>query len=163
MVLIDTREKPAAIRGIRKYFDEHGIAYKLRKLDTGDYMLEDHPELIIDRKQTISELAKNVGTKDRERFKREIIRAREAGSHLIILVEQNRYQDRGEWIHVEKIADLIRWSSPHTMVTGERLFRILVSWSAKYAISVEFCDKRSTGRKIHEILSQGQIEAHRGI
>ena len=153
MILIDTREKPTAIKGILKYFETHQIPYKIRKLDTGDYMNEDHPELIIDRKQTISELAKNVGSKDRERFKRELIRAQESGAHLIILVEQNRYQDRGEWVTVRAVSDLIRWSSPHTMVTGERVFRILASWTVKYPIVIEFCDRRSTGRRIAEILN----------
>lgn len=153
MILIDTREKPAAIKGILKYFETHQIPYKIRKLDTGDYMLEGHPELIIDRKQTISELAKNVGSRDRERFKRELIRAREAGTILVILVEQNRYQDRGEWVTVRTYSDLLRWSSPHTMVTGERVFRILASWTAKYPIRIEFCDRRSTGRRIAEILN----------
>lgn len=153
MIIVDSREKPQAIRSILSYFKENNIPYRMRKLDTGDYMLEDHPEFVIDRKQTISELAKNVGSKDRERFKRELIRAKEAGQTLIILVEQNRYQDRGEWVTVRDISDLIRWSSPHTMVIGERLFRILTSWCAKYPIQVEFCDKRETGKRIAELLN----------
>ena len=152
MLIVDTREKPKAIKSLLTYIKRQSIPYEVKKLDFGDYLNTDRPDIVIDRKQNISELAKNVGTKDRERFKREILRAQEAGAHLIILVEQNKYQDRGEWVQVQDISDLLRWSSPHTQVTGERIYRILVSWCAKYPISVRFCDKKDTGKEIIKIL-----------
>lgn len=162
MLIVDTREKPKAIRNILDYFRSNGIDYRMQKLDYGDYMDTDQPQLVIDRKQTIAELAKNLGTKDRERFKRELERVQAAGARLVILVEQNRYKDRDEWIHIDDISDLMLWSSPYTMVTGERLFRILASWVVKYPLSIEFCDKRSTGRRIAEILAETKPEACKG-
>ena len=162
MLIVDTREKPKAIRNILEYFRVNGIDYRMQKLDYGDYMDTDQPQLVIDRKQTIAELAKNLGTKDRERFKRELERVQDAGARLVILVEQNRYKDRDEWIHINNISDLMLWSSPYTMVTGERLFRILASWVVKYPLSIEFCDKRSTGRRIAEILAETKTEACKG-
>jgi hypothetical protein len=78
--------------------------------------------------------------------------ARMTESRLVILVEQNRYQDRGRTVKVESIEDLIFWSNPNTVVTGEKVFRVLTSWCAKYPIEVRFCDKRSTGKRILEIL-----------
>ena len=156
MIYVDTREKPKAIRMILTYFKCHSVTYEVKKLDFGDYIDPEHPEIVIDRKQNIDELAKNVGTKDRERFKREIKRAQEAGAHLVILVEQDRYKDRDEWIHVETIADLLRWSSPYTQVIGEKVYRILVSWQNKLPISVVFCDKRQTGPTIMKILYEYQ-------
>ena len=152
MLIIDTREKPKAIKSLLTYIKRQSIPYEVKKLDYGDYLNTDHPDIVIDRKQNISELAKNVGTKDRERFKREILRAQEAGAHLVILVEQSKYQDRGEWVQVQDISNLLRWSSPHTQITGERIYRILVSWCAKYPISVRFCDKKDTGKEIIKIL-----------
>ena len=89
-------------------------------------------------------------------------KARKAGARLVILVEQNRYKDRDETVEVRSIEDLIRWSSPHTQVRGEKIYRVLASWSAKYPICVQFCDKRQTGRKILEILYTERIEAQRG-
>ena len=154
LLLIDSREKPRAIGKILDYFVRSGIDYEITKLYIGDYMLYDNPRLVIDRKQNIAELAKNC-TSDHERFRRELERTRKAGARLVVLVEQNRYKDRDEWVEVDSIEDLLRWSSPHTMVRGEKVFRVLSSWRAKYPISVVFCDKRSTGRKIEEILREG--------
>jgi hypothetical protein len=87
-----------------------------------------------------------------ELFIRELDRAKKANSRLVILVEQNRYKDRGKWIHVNEIADLMLWSNPHTTIRGEKIFRVLSSWCSRYDIRVEFCDKRQTGKRILEIL-----------
>ena len=151
MIIVDTREKPKAIVKILQHFDAHGVPYKHEKLDYGDYMIENGPKISVDRKQNIAELAKNC-TRESERFRREMDRAAADSARLVILVEQNRYQDRGEWIQVRDISDLMRWSSPHTMVRGEKVYRVLYSWLAKWPVDVIFCDKRSTGRMILEIL-----------
>ena len=156
-LIIDTREKPKAITKIIDYLDGHGIQHVSSKLLFGDYMDYNNPGLVIDRKQNIAELAKNC-TIEHLRFRAELDRAKAAGATLIILVEQNRYTDRGETIQVKQIEDLLRWSNPHTMVRGEKVFRVLKSWEAKYALRTIFCDKRSTGRLIDEILYSRQID-----
>lgn len=157
MILVDTREKPKAIGKILSYFEANGIEYDVSKLYIGDYIRYDDPRLVIDRKQNIAELAKNC-TSDHERFRRELERVKKAGARLVVLVEQNRYKDRDEWVEVRSISDLMCWSSPHTVVTGEKVYRVLASWCAKYPISVEFCDKRSTGRIIAETLCKSNLE-----
>lgn len=156
-VIIDSREKPKAIGKILDYFNQHCIEYEVSKLLFGDYMDWNRPGIVVDRKQNIAELAKNC-TVEHERFRREMEKARKAGAELVVLVEQNRYKDRGEWVEIDSIEDLIRWSSPHTMVRGEKVYRVLASWTAKYPLRVEFCDKRSTGRKIVEILYSDENE-----
>lgn len=153
-IIVDSREKPKAISRILEHFDKNGVPYEVSKLLFGDYMDYNRPQIVIDRKQNIAELAKNC-TIEHERFRRELERVKATGSELVILVEQNRYKDRGELVQVEDISDLIRWSSPHTMVRGEKVYRVLVSWTAKYPLRVEFCDKRSTGRMILKILYEG--------
>lgn len=150
-LLIDTREKPKAIQSILKTFDEAGITHESTKLLFGDYMDYNRPHLVIDRKQNIAELAKNC-TVEAERFKRELERAQRANSRLVILVEQNRYKDRDKWIHVETIEELMLWSSPHTTIIGEKVYRVLRAWCSKYDLDVQFCDKRQTGKRILEIL-----------
>lgn len=150
-LLIDTREKPKAIEGILKTFEAEGIQYERTKLLFGDYADYNRPQLVVDRKQNIAELAKNC-TVEAERFKKELDRAQRANSRLVILVEQNRYKDRETWIQVRDISDLMLWSNPHTTIRGEKVFRVLSAWVSKYNISVVFCDKRQTGQKILEII-----------
>ena len=154
-LLIDSREKPKAIRPIVKYFDSIGLVHETSKLFIGDYQDFNRPQIIVDRKQNIAELAKNC-TADHERFRRELERAQKANTTLVVLVEQNRYKDRDKWIYVESIEDLMLWESPHTTIRGEKVYRVLRSWMAKYPLRVEFCDKRSTGRRIYEIIYEGK-------
>ena len=149
-LIADTREKKN--QHILAYFNQIGIKYEIAKLDYGDYMDVYRFGIVIDRKQNIAELAKNVVGKDRDRFIRELERANAAGSKLVILVEQNRYKDRDNWIRVHNISDLMLWSSPHTKIRGERVFRSLSGLIHKYNISVIFCDRRVTGKKIMEII-----------
>ena len=156
-IIVDSREKPKAIERTLQYFRDHGIEFEVSKLLFGDYMDWNRPRIVVDRKQNIAELAKNC-TVEHERFRREMEKARKAGAVLVVLVEQNRYKDRGEWVEVDSIEDLLRWSSPHTMVRGEKVYRVLASWTAKYPLRVEFCDKRQTGRRIAEILYSGENE-----
>ena len=154
-MLIDSREKPKAIRSIVKYFDSIGLVHETSKLFIGDYQDFNRPQIIVDRKQNIAELAKNC-TADHERFRRELERAQKANTTLVVLVEQNRYKDRDKWIHCESVEDLMLWESPHTTIRGEKVYRVLRSWMAKYSLRVEFCDKRSTGRRIYEIIYEGK-------
>ena len=153
-LLIDTREKPRAIQNIIKTLEESNIVYESTKLLFGDFMDWNRPQIVIDRKQNIAELAKNC-TIEHDRFKREMEKAKKAGATLVILVEQNRYKSGDKWIHVDDISDLLLWDSPHTTIRGEKVFRVLRSWQSKYPIRVEFCDKRSTGKRIIEIIYGG--------
>lgn len=150
-LIIDSREKPKAIERILEQFDEAGIKYETSKLLFGDYMDWNRPNLVIDRKQNIAELAKNC-TVESARFRAELERAKAAGAQLVVLVEQNRYKERDRWINVNGIGDLMLWSSPHTSIRGEKVFRVLASWVNKYNLSVQFCDKRQTGKEILRII-----------
>ena len=160
-IIIDSREKPKAIGKILDHFDKSGIEYEVSKLLFGDYMDWNRPGIVVDRKQNIAELAKNC-TVEHERFRRELEKANKAGATLVVLVEQNRYKDRDSWVEVNSIEDLLRWSSPHTMVRGEKVYRVLASWTAKFPLRVEFCDKRSTGRRIAEILYRDENKQNQG-
>ena len=151
LLLVDTREKPKAIKNILKTFDEAHIVHESTKLLFGDYMDWNRPEIVVDRKQSIAELAKNC-TVEHERFKREIDKAVKAGATLVILVEQNRYKSGDSWIHVDDISDLMLWENKYTTIRGEKIFRVLYRWTQVYPLRVEFCDKRQTGKRILEII-----------
>ena len=151
LLLVDTREKPKAIENILATFEAEGVPVARTKLLFGDYSDYNRPGIVVDRKQNIAELAKNV-TVERQRFVAELDRAKAANAKLVILVEQNRYKDRTRWISVKDISDLMLWSNPHTKIRGEKVFRVLSELIYKYNISVVFCDKRVTGKRILEII-----------
>ena len=156
LIEIDSREKPKAIKSIIQYFEHHDINYVTNKMLFGDYMDYNKPEIVIDRKHNIAELAMNC-TREHDRFRRELERARDAGATLYILVEQNSYTANGDKIKVEEIADLIRWSSKYTIVKGEKVFRVLVRWMKEFPLKVVFCNKQQTGQQIIEIIYGDEI------
>jgi 4-aminobutyrate aminotransferase-like enzyme len=75
MMIIDSREKPKAIKSIVAEFDKQHIPHFTSKLFFGDYMDYNRPQIVVDRKQTIAELAKNC-TVEQTRFKAELERAK---------------------------------------------------------------------------------------
>jgi len=143
---IDSREKPQAIKNIVAYFDKHGIEWERVALKTGDYMLDGQPNLIVDRKQSLGELAHNLLSPDRARFYREIRRARDSGIRLIILCEHSP--------DVKTFADVKNWKPKYGKVTGKALADAIFRLEVGYGVPVYYCCKRSTGKRIVEILSQ---------
>lgn len=162
-VLMDSRERPEATGRIIDYFQQNRIPYDRTKLYFGDYMEYGNPHLVIDRKQTLNELATNCATaKDRERFKRELEKVKSTGSKLILLVEQKTYTDRGEKRTINSLEDIVLWQSKYSKITGEQMYRTLTAWCRCYPLEIEFCDKRSTGRRICEILGVKSDGSKRG-
>lgn len=151
VIQIDTREKAKAIKNIVGYFDKHGIEHFSSKLYVGDYMSLDNPRLIVDRKQNLSEVYSNL-CQGHARFRAEAERARSLGIQLVILVEHGGT--------IRAIDDVKNWKNPRLQVSpyawdGSRLYRTMKTFSERYGVVWEFCDKRSTGRKIVEILNGG--------
>lgn len=159
IIEIDTREKPRAIASIVAEFDRQGVKHVSTKLYVGDYRSLDNPRFIIDRKQTIGELASNA-TRDHDRFKRELLRLDDIGGKMIVLVEQNRYRDvAGEWVKVKEISDLMGWENPHGSIDGIRVFQILHSWQHKHNVEFMFCGRHQTGAMIIDLLKRGDADA----
>lgn len=164
-IQIDSREKARAIRKIVKTFDESGVKYFSSKLLVGDYMSLDNPRLIIDRKQNLQELCGNV-CQQHERFKRELLRAMDAGIQLIILVEHGQ--------GINNIEDVYFWKNPRKhevrfrtvngkkeryvvstkAVDGNQLYKSLCTIRDRYDVRFEFCEKKDTGKKIIELLGR---------
>lgn len=144
LVIVDSREKPQAIRNILAYFDRHGIAYEKRALKTGDYTLEGHGDVVVDRKQSLQELAHNLLSPDRARFYREIRRARESGIRLIILCEHGG---------IHNLDDIKKWHNPYGKVTGKALADAIFRLEVSYSVPVIFCSKKSTGKMIIDLLT----------
>lgn len=154
-IQIDTREKQRAIQNILSTFDHFGINHISSKMYVGDYCLLENPLLIIDRKQNISEIAGNA-TSGHGRMKRELERLDKMGGQMVFLIEQRHYVDpNGTHRTVNSLEDIMYWENPYGEVNGVQVYKILDSWQHKYNVSYRFCDKRSTGKVILEILNRG--------
>ena len=164
-IQIDSREKERAIKKIVAEFDRRGVNYFTSKLYVGDYQNLDNPRVIVDRKQNLQELVGNV-TQQHERFKKELIRAKEANIQLVVLVEH------GDGI--EKLEDVYFWQNPRKhevrwkwengkrvkcvisakAIDGPRLYKSLCTIRDRYGVRFEFCSKDETGKRIIELLSK---------
>ena len=146
MIICDTREKKN--QHILDYFDSHGVDYTLKKLDTGDYMTSENDTITVDRKQNLAELAQNLLSHDDSRFWRELRRAHDAHMKMIILCELGG--------QIKSIPDVAKWRSKYTNVTGKQLMNEIYRVHISYGVEFLFCDKRSTARKIIELLGYEQ-------
>ena len=159
IIQIDSREKAKAIQKIIEEFDRQGIKHPVSKLMVGDYMNYDNPRVIVDRKQNLTEVCSNV-CQEHDRFRRELLLAKENGIQLIILCEHGK--------DIKSLEDVIFWKNPrsekrkkidgkwqtvHTnAMKGDVLYKILTTLQEKYGVRFEFCDKDETGKRIVELL-----------
>ena len=143
IIICDTREKKN--KNILNYFDKVEQDYIISKLDAGDYTLYKDYTTIIDKKDTLLELAGNLcHTYEHQRIKREIARARELGCKNFIFLIQN---DK-----INSIEDIKNWTSPHTKVKGETLLKVMTTMSKKYGVKFIIVPRKDMGKKIIEIL-----------
>ena len=142
MIVVDSREKKW--QHIEKYFICNRIDYEVRKLDIADYMLSGDKKLVVDRKQNLQECCQNLCSNDSSRFWREIRKSKADGIKLIFLVEH------GGQIH--SIKDVVNWKSKYSTVSGKRIAEEMYRCHIAYGCEWLFCDKRSTGRRILELL-----------
>lgn len=150
-IYVDTREKPRAIVGILRYFEQEGIEVLRQALPTADYKDPDHPLVLVDRKQNLNEVVNNL-VHQRPRFLREVDRATRNGHRLIVLVEHSS--------RIKTLEDVIGWTNPRLKVSpyavsGERLYKIMRATAEHYGFEWAFCDKAHTGQKIIELLKLG--------
>lgn len=142
-LIVDSREKKW--EHIAAYFDRNGIEYEVKKLDVGDYMLEGG-RISVDRKRNLSELSHNLMNRaDHSRFWKEVRRARDQGIKLYILCEHGG--------KVKSIQDVAQWSDKYSGVSGRALMESLYKLHIAWGVEVLFCSRRSTGRRIIEILT----------
>ena len=140
--IFDTREKKND--HIKAYFENHGIPFKVQKLDEGDYQIDGRPDRTVDRKQNLQEMY-NCVVNDKSRFMKEIRQNNEKHIKLYVLIEHGA--------QIKSIADVPKWHPKYGTISSreiaERLYRLHIS----YGVEFIFCDKRSTGKKIVEILN----------
>lgn len=165
-IQIDTREHKNEAERIERQFDAMGVKHFRSKLYCGDYQSLDNGRLVIDRKKDLTELCGNV-TQQHERFRRELIRAKEAGIRVIVLCEHGR--------GVERLTDVYFWQNPQLFRrkwivkdgkpmqvpaypearTGAQLLRTLETINERYDVEFMFCDPAETGETIVRLLGGG--------
>lgn len=168
---VDTREHASEWNRIQKQFDKLGIQYVRSKLYVGDYMSLDNARLVIDRKKDLQELCGNV-CQQHERFKRELIRAMEAGIQIVFLVEhgsdvrsledvyfwQNPRKHEIRWRYNRQTGQKEKYFVSPKAVDGKQLYKSLCTIQDRYEAKFQFCTKDQTGKKIMEILSDGETK-----
>lgn len=150
VITIDTREQDTpAFRGRVKAFPK----WSRMKLDAGDYSARFtlpggriyRLPVAIERKMDFTELA-NCYCQQRRRFTAEFERAKAAGVKLYLLVE-------GESWESAYSGDYRSHMDPKALVAS------LLAWLARYDCQVIFCQRRTTGKLIRDILYREGKEA----
>lgn len=141
----DTRQKKGRHDNIKKYCDKNNIDLVRVKLDVGDYMIDLNGKVSVDTKTNLAELSKNLmNAKDHSRFWKEVRRAREQNIKLFVLVEHGG--------QIKSIEDVAKWTDKYSGVSGRNLANEIYRVHIAYGVEFLFCDKRSTARRIVEIL-----------
>ncbi len=144
-IIEDTRNKEGKHDNVKAYCERHGIELVRQKLDVGDYQIPGG-KIAIDTKANLSELSTNLMNRaDHARFWKEVRRAREQGIKLIVLCEHGG--------KVKTIKDVSGWSSPYSPVSGRALMEEIYRVTISYGVEFLFCSKRSTGKRIVELLT----------
>jgi hypothetical protein len=148
LIQVDSREKARAIKKILAHFDRCKVDYFVSKLVVGDYMLLDNPRLVVDRKQSLSEVYQNF-CHDKKRITHEMERAKALGIQLLFLVEHGS--------NIRSLKDVAGWYNPRLDVTpyawtGEYLAQQMFRAERMHGVKFHFCDKAQTGAKIIQLL-----------
>lgn len=144
-IIEDDRNKAGKHCNVHDYCDRHGITVLRKRLKYGDYMLSEDDIISVDTKRNLDEVSTNLASKDSSRFWTEIREAHKKGVKIVLLVEH------GGGIH--SIEDVAKWRSRHTGISGRQLIDKMYELHIAYGAEWIFCDKRSTGRRIVEILT----------
>lgn len=143
IIEMDTRnQKDEYVTG---YFDARGIKWIRNKLYAGDVKLIDSTKVIIDLKANTLEIANNLcQSKQHERIKREIARAREIGcERFIFLIKDDE---------IKHASDLINWRNKNTQVKGVVLLKIMSTMKERYGCEFIYTTTNDAPRKILELL-----------
>ncbi len=145
VVLVDTREQDT--QASRTRLCSLGCPYERTKLDAGDYACSyisprtgerEVLPVAIERKMNADELCLCFG-KERNRFEREFLRAKDAGWSMHLVVENISWEQ-------------IYSGRYRSKLNAAALVASLLAWSMRYGLRVWFCKSETSGRLIKDIL-----------
>ena len=145
-IIEDTRQKAEKHAQKHETWRDDGDVVIRCKLPYGDYIKA--PEVSVDTKQDIMEIAVNMcgNGREKKRFREECKLAKAAGARLIFLIEDDRISD---------ISDLYGrsiWIPPGKTIPGDQLAQAMHTMSERYGCKFEFCRPEDAGRRVKELL-----------
>ena len=154
--LEDTRQQAGKHKLKHEWWRGHDVALVRSKLAFGDYCLP--PAVAVDTKANLLELAANIDA-EHERFRRELVGARDAGVRLVILVENEDgvtdLDTLSRWR--ESDADYRRRKFAQRRIEGSRLAKACATMERRYGVTFLFCAPEDAARVVTEIL-EGSYE-----
>lgn len=158
MIYEDTKQQVGKHNLKHQYFEEHGITVIRQGLNVGDYTLPNDQSVCVDTKKGIEEVCKNItgGNEEHNRFRDELIRAKEQGKRLIVLIEEDKTDELGRYMF-NRVSDVRRWKNPNRFkstraTTGPGLMQRMFTMAKKYEFEWQFCRSKDAGKRICEIL-----------
>lgn len=138
-ILIDSREqKPVKL----------SIPSKVVGLSFGDYALEGKQKVVVERK-SLSDFVGTLSSRNLERFERELVRAAEANSYIVVLVE--------EQLSRSLVFDKLPWLSKQIRCSPDYIFGNVRELLQKYKnIQFLFCDGRVEMARLIPIILNNQ-------
>ena len=158
-IIEDTRNKPDKHETKHEGWAAAGVAVIRSKLTHGDYALP--PVVSVDTKKDIYELAMDMD-KEHERFRAELVGARDVGTQLVILVENadgvETLDDLRAWREDSKHLAMRKRKSgnPRTRrIEGARLATACATMEKRYGVRFEFCRPEEAAARVVQILLRG--------
>lgn len=131
------------------------MLWEKTKLDEGDYSIRtflpdgtvlDLRDVVgIERKKDLDELAMCFGT-ERRRFKAEVLRAKQKGKHLYLLVENAQLD--------YLFNDVLYKQHCRSKYSRKAMLMSIISWESKYNFTPIFIAERNSGQLIASILKK---------
>lgn len=180
-IVADSRQQAGKHETKHRWFEEHGHQLVVRALNFGDYSLDvQNPKLSIDTKRSVSEVSQNI-SRDHERFKRECLRARDAGARLVILVENEHgyltIPDVARWVNDEcRRCKYTYVCDPNAKgpcrnprhkktkrkpMQGPRLALAMQTMSERYGVEFMFCHPSQSAPIIASMLADEEARSER--
>lgn len=154
IILRDTRQQKE--NHIIKEFDKLNVLHIQTKLDSADYMAVRYDDeqgfykdysVLIDTKKDLLELCNNLAhTSEHQRVVREVELGQQLGcKDFIFLVGEN---------NIKTIDDIKNWSSKHTKVKGETLYKIMNTFKEHHNCRFIIVPKKKMGETIIDLLTK---------
>lgn len=172
IILEDTRQQDSKHNKKREWFEANGIEVKRTKLYVGDYTFPKNQSVCVDTKKDIQELIGDICGKQHDRFREELIRAKEADIKLYILVENERIiinERKGIYSpFIDSLDNLHKFVNPRLFIwrNGKQLYptatrgitlkKACITMKNKYGVEFIFCKPHQAAEKVIELLATNE-------
>jgi ERCC4-type nuclease len=156
-IITDSREQRN--QQILESISNHGIPFKVKKLEFGDYSIEGfESDIMIERKRNLTELAANFCT-GRKRFENEFVKAKQCNAKIYLLIEDEKGKEkmllRKELDSNASLTQADRQKKTwRSNFTANSMIASISSWKKKYEFEVIFCSKKESGSIIVNLFKQ---------